>query len=300
MAEQTAPDLKELFRQAAEIAQQVPERMQEAAFNRALDVLLGEGRASGGAAVRPKRDADAPGVQRLGGQASVKELLKLADSTRYPDVVRAGKVLDRSLLVLQLALHDHAIDGLTPTDIARVLTEKFRLATSRQAVGMALKDAANLVDRAAEGNGYRYRIMDPGEEYLAQLRNASGDKAERPSRRTGEPRSSRCRVATEAPDERAKSPGVSDVRVPKAPAKVRTGRSTPPGKLGPKAAVTELIELGYFSSAKTGPQVQEYLKKKRGFDIGIAQLRLAMLRLVRDGVLERDENDAGQYEYKRP
>jgi len=31
-------DLKEIFKQAAEIAQQVPENMQEAAFNRALDL----------------------------------------------------------------------------------------------------------------------------------------------------------------------------------------------------------------------------------------------------------------------
>jgi hypothetical protein len=32
-------DLKEIFKQAAEIAQQVPENMKEAAFNRALDLL---------------------------------------------------------------------------------------------------------------------------------------------------------------------------------------------------------------------------------------------------------------------
>ncbi len=32
-------DLKEIFKQAAEIAQQVPENMQEAAFNRVLDLL---------------------------------------------------------------------------------------------------------------------------------------------------------------------------------------------------------------------------------------------------------------------
>ncbi len=35
-------DLKEVFKQAAEIAQQVPENMQEAAFNRALDLLTGK------------------------------------------------------------------------------------------------------------------------------------------------------------------------------------------------------------------------------------------------------------------
>lgn len=35
----TVPDLKELFKQAAEIAKDVPENMQETAFNRALDML---------------------------------------------------------------------------------------------------------------------------------------------------------------------------------------------------------------------------------------------------------------------
>lgn len=39
MSKKTVPDLKELFKQAAEIAKQVPESMQEAAFNRAIDLL---------------------------------------------------------------------------------------------------------------------------------------------------------------------------------------------------------------------------------------------------------------------
>ena len=42
MVAKAVPDLKEIFKQAADIAQQVPENMQEAAFNRALNVLLGE------------------------------------------------------------------------------------------------------------------------------------------------------------------------------------------------------------------------------------------------------------------
>ncbi|PVV09931.1 MAG: hypothetical protein B6D77_09210, partial [gamma proteobacterium symbiont of Ctena orbiculata] len=41
MSKRTVPDLKELFKQASEIAQQVPESMQEAAFNRAIDLLTG-------------------------------------------------------------------------------------------------------------------------------------------------------------------------------------------------------------------------------------------------------------------
>jgi hypothetical protein len=35
-------DLTEAFKQAAEIAKSVPEHLQETAFNRALDAILGE------------------------------------------------------------------------------------------------------------------------------------------------------------------------------------------------------------------------------------------------------------------
>ncbi len=41
MAKQTVSDLKDLFKKAAEISKQVPESMQVAAFNRALDLLTG-------------------------------------------------------------------------------------------------------------------------------------------------------------------------------------------------------------------------------------------------------------------
>jgi len=71
-------------------------------------------------------------------------------------------------------------------------------------------------------------------------------------------------------------------------------------KVGPKAAIVSLVDSGFFATPKTGPEVQTHLKTRRGFDLGTDQIRLAMLRLVRDGALERDENKEGQYEYKRP
>lgn len=42
MGKRKDTDLKELFKQAAEIAKQVPDSMQEAAFNRAIDLLTSE------------------------------------------------------------------------------------------------------------------------------------------------------------------------------------------------------------------------------------------------------------------
>ena len=72
------------------------------------------------------------------------------------------------------------------------------------------------------------------------------------------------------------------------------------GGLRPKSAIVWLVQSGFFSTGKTGPAVQAHLRKKRGYDLGTDQLRLAMLRLGREGVLEREENQDGQYEYKQP
>jgi hypothetical protein len=302
MARQTVPDMKELFRQAAEIAQQVPESMHEAAFNRALDLLVGES-----AEKKPKvpvktkpKSHTRRGGKSVGGSA-IETLLEQIDSTQHPGTRSATKVLDRSLMVLQIALRDHSVDGLTPSEVARILTQKFRLSTTRQAVGMALKDASNLVDRITEGAGYRYRIMGPGEEYLAHHEGADSDaEAGQRVKKAAKRRSKKLRadsVTSAGPTDTTSTNNTENTKSTK-----RTGakRLTPSQKIGPKASIASLIESGFFSTAKTGPEVQDYLKKKRGFDLGTDQLRLAMLRLVRDGVLERDNNDEGQYEYKRP
>lgn len=79
----------------------------------------------------------------------------------------------------------------------------------------------------------------------------------------------------------------------------RRGKALGTG-LQPKAAILWLIEIGFLDSGKTLPAMQEHLKKKRAYDLPTNQLGMALLRLVRDGKLERDENRDGQYEYKIP
>ncbi len=68
--------------------------------------------------------------------------------------------------------------------------------------------------------------------------------------------------------------------------------------LGPKSAITSLIESGFLGNGKTRAEVQAHLRTTRGYNIGTDQLGMAMLRLVRDGVLERTENEDGEYEFK--
>jgi hypothetical protein len=305
MTKRTVPDLKELFKQASEIAQQVPESMQEAAFNRALDLLTGSLQ-SPLSTSQPARQPSAK--QRLSQKKLVKNgsedrelapsdtLLNMIDSTQHPGIRSANKILDRSLMVLQIALDDHGVDGLTPNDIAKLLTDKFRISTTSAAVSNSLGKATTLVNRVSSGPGFVYRIMGPGEEYLAHLDqpgNVSNQAKPSKAKKRRSSKNSEKHVAKET--EEKENPKKSQKAASKSP-----GQKTPSkGEVGPKAAVLELIASGFFSQPRTGPAVQAQLKNKRGFNIGTDQLRLAMLRLVRDQKLDRDDHE-GQYEYSAP
>lgn len=280
MSKQTVPDLKELFKQAAEIAAQVPESMQEAAFNRAIDLLTGSGANIGNNTPKTKVTKKSRVTQRQNptpnNDSPAANLIEIVDSTQHPGVLSARKVLDRALMVLQIALNEHGVDGLTPAEISTVLTEKFRVSTTDAAVRMALGDATNLVNRLPRGKGYAYRIMGPGEEYLAHL---GEDEASTPLSRAKTKRK---------PKKAAKNKTASK--------KSKTQSKT---SVGPKAAIVNLIESGYFSQARTGPDIKTHLKNKRGLNFEADQLRMTLLRLVRDEKLDRDENADGSYEYKQ-
>ena len=305
MPKRIVPDLKELFKQAAEIAQLVPATMHEAAFNRAIDLLTGNTANRGGTspAQMPKAVIRAVKSEQLGKvkkAETVDKLLNAMDSTQHPGVRSAAKVLDRALMVLKIALSEHEVDGLSTTDIARILTDKFRIRTTRQAVGRALEDATNLVNRVPQGRVLIHRIMGPGEEYLEHLgkedENAPKRQGKTPHKRRS--RNTKKKAPSGEEDKKASSSRKSATKaLNKSTAK---GKTKGKGAVGPKASIVALIESGFFGQARTGPEVQSYLKKKRGYDLGIDQLRLAMLRLVRDGELERDEKEDGQYEYTKP
>lgn len=293
MSKRTVPDLKELFKQASEIAQQVPESMREAAFNRAIDLLTSETQQ------KPGSDPTTPSNKKMKSKAKKADpeietsssdgLLSAIDSTQHPGVKSASNVLDRSLMVLQIALTEHNIDGLTPSVIASILTEKFRINTYKPAVSMALGKATDLVNRIPEGSGFLYKIMAPGEEYLTHL-----GESEDSSSVASKPKKVKKKHATNK--RKASTPKK------KATTEKKDGTDKPTktkGSVGPKATIINLIDSGYFDTGKTGPEVQTHLKNKRGLNFSIAQLRMAMLRLVRDEVLDRDENAEGQYEYTK-
>jgi hypothetical protein len=78
------------------------------------------------------------------------------------------------------------------------------------------------------------------------------------------------------------------------------GRSERPRRLGPKLALAQLVDSGYFASSRGLPEIQRHLRDFHGRDFGSNELSISLLRLIRDGKLSRERNLAGQYEYWSP
>jgi hypothetical protein len=160
-----AEELKDAFRRAAEIAAVVPASMQEAAFHRALDQILGDGEEPT-AHPRAGRRRTGDRTDTSADADSAEQLIDKINRTAYPEIASATRVLDRALIVLRVAKRDFDIDGLTAPEIAKVLTDKFRQRTSRQAVAQALGVAHTMVDTRTRGRTTVYRIMQEGEDHL--------------------------------------------------------------------------------------------------------------------------------------
>lgn len=280
-------DLKAAFKEAAEIAAVVPKSMQEAAFHRALDQILGAS-APGSEATKGstrRRPAGATKSPEEGRNAdAAAQLVDGINRTAYPEIAAASKVLDRALAVLRLASRDFGIDGLTAPEIAKILTEKFRQRTTRQAVTQAVSAAHTMADTGRRGRSTVYRIMQPGEDYL----DAGGSKSQPTERPAGPSRRARRR--------QPKSPGQSRTKsAPKAKGATVRARG---GRRGPKTVLGELIDEGFFKEPRIMGETQEQLRHKKGVRYTLQDLSPAFVRLLREGRLDRDRNAGGQYEYR--
>jgi hypothetical protein len=294
--------LKNAFAQAAEIASVVPESMQEAAFNRALDQLLGvspiidESPELGsehktGRKERVGRHGATPPSQ-ASSETHAQRLIREIDRTKYPEIFSAGKVADRALRVLRLAENEHGVEWLSAPDIALILSEKFRIRTTHQAVRNGLTPLGHLVDTREEPGGVRgkitvYRIMTPGIEYLDALDANSPPVApspKPPGRKTAA--KARSRKARPQP----KTPNAADKPS-------RSSRRA--SRVGPKQALGALIGEGFFDEPRMIRAAQEQLKHRKGLTFTVQELSPALVRLLRDGRLGREQSESGQYEYRR-
>jgi hypothetical protein len=285
-------ELKAAFKRAADIAAVVPESMQEAAFHRALDQILGTAGEQPAASRAPSRRGQRQTTKtepEAAAEDPAAQLIHGINRTAYPEIASATKVLDRALAVLRLASRDFNIDGLTAPEIAKVLTEKFRQRTTRQAVTQALGAAHTMVDTGRRGRTTVYRIMQPGEDYLeaggSQAR--AGEDGKSPSLRRRRRQSRR-----RQPAGRSRASSASEETSP-APRAARGGR-----RRGPKAVLEELISEGFFSEPRTMVETQEQLRHKKGIRYTLQDLSPTFVRLLREGRLDRDRNASGQYEYR--
>src|SRR5687767_3413723 len=90
--------LQELLKRAGEISKVVPESLREAAFNRAVDVLLGNVAAPKKASVRDQATDFTRSQESLPDTAKPADyLLARLDRTAHPEVASARRVLDRAL-----------------------------------------------------------------------------------------------------------------------------------------------------------------------------------------------------------
>lgn len=75
------------------------------------------------------------------------------------------------------------------------------------------------------------------------------------------------------------------------------GRSSRSHRAGPKSALGQLLDDGYFATRRGLPEIQSYLRDSHGHDYGSNELSISLLRLIRDARLNRERDSAGQYEY---
>lgn len=277
-------DLKSIVKEAEKIAMSVDKSLREAAYNRAFDVLMQQnnlGNVPSGRQVSSRSSSHAS--EAISSSADEMATLMQIDRTAHQEVLKASSVLDRSLNVLRIANDEFQIDGLKAPQLAKVLTEKFRLRTTRQAVQQALDNAGDKVDRVPTEKGVVYRIMAAGEMYLdnekGEKSGSSAPPQTRRSKTASSPKSSGKQTAAKASTKDAAS-------------RKRNGRP------GPKGALEELASKGFFKTGKTISDIQAELEEKQGYKYKSTDLSPALVRLLRETVIVRERNSDGQYEYK--
>jgi hypothetical protein len=65
------------------------------------------------------------------------------------------------------------------------------------------------------------------------------------------------------------------------------------------AMVKQLIADGFFKKPKAIPDIIDHCQLKMAYTYTTSEMSVALTRAVRNGMLEREKNAQGQYEYKR-
>ena len=165
-----------------------------------------------------------------------------------------------------------------------MLTEKFRARISRQSVGQSLNAAGRYVNRYKEGSTVLFQIMGPGEAYLDTPKEA-GAKAPAKGNNATKKASPKSKAVARAAKSSKKPEGSS---------------SKSKSRVGSYAALRQLYDDGFFSSARTIGNITDELKQNHGRTYKSSEMSPALLRYLRSGDLKREKNKDNQYEYTKP
>lgn len=268
-------ELKELYRQAAEIASVVPENMQPTAFNRAVEQLSGvlsTEMSSGLASTGQAQGISTKDQIKLGHIDKVDNGWRNKfNSTGHPEVLSANTVLDKSLHILLIARNDLGVNQLSPTNIAAILSDKYRIPARANQISDKLGNVVGLlVNRHKVSKGYEYEIMLPGEKHLL---------GELPLQ------SARKRMTKR----KVKIGGVGK----------KTNGGARGGRPGQKVMLTHLVDTGFFDKPKKVSDICAHELKTKGYTYKTNELSPYILRFIRESILTREKNTNGQWEYSK-
>lgn len=281
-------DVTRLVKQAAEAAKHAPKHLQEAAFHKAFEALV---RAEQADTERPsptkvRSRAATPRNRQPTDDPSSDHSLDQLDRTAHADINHNETVLVNCLRLLRAAKDDLGIDGLTASQIAKVLVEKFRCSVARQSVGRALNSAGRYVNRHTDGNLVVFKIMAPGDQYLSTLGSVGEDTGAVAVKKKTKSK----RRAKKAPTSRAKTASSKQTGKKKASRRA----------VGPATAMSQLYDEKFYSSPRTIAATINKLKHDLGRTFKPNELSPVLLRWLRSGKLSRSKNSDNQYEYKAP
>ena len=255
------PRIRKIFKEAADIAKSMPPGLQEAAFNRALDVLLGE-----------LHDTTAA----RGGEDEAPE-----ERERLLGIPGAGLFLEKSVAAFNVAAGTLGIGELDADEVADVLEEKLGPHIRQSVIGRAFESADSVVETACNGADAVFRMFG-GE---------AGEDDEAGTAGTASPRAPNSSGKKSAPRTKASGGKKKATARKKPPVKPTASRSV-------AGIVFDLAKKGFFTSARTASQVAFYLNRK-GLEITVREVTPILMRLIQAGLLSRTRSASGEYVYER-
>jgi hypothetical protein len=158
-------DFVRIIDRAAKIAERAPEKYQKEAFRNVHVFLMENIESAAGKPHDSNVKISKPKAQENVGAADIIAVKFDWSGTS----VLKHKGIAQYLAILEIALNELKIDGLSAKKIQEVLFEKFRISKTPNTVSMTLMDAqGKYVDRIKENGEYIYRITRKGIDFLKE------------------------------------------------------------------------------------------------------------------------------------